>query len=149
MKHIRTHRAALVWGLTVLAGLSAGPAAADSSAADTVEVRIKSWTAQANAIKLERLPDSASYELPIDDADVPRLKATALDTVVRVEFDDKAHPTKIIRVSEISVPVGAYQRIIAIGVSFLILLMLATVATRVNPLRFLVGLDNRYSNSQC
>jgi hypothetical protein len=50
---------------------------------------------------------------------------------------------------EIGVPVGAYPRVIAIGVSFLVLLLLATVATRGKPLRFLVGLDNRYSNSQC
>jgi hypothetical protein len=149
MKHIWTRRAALAWGLTLLSGLSAGSAVADSSIADTVEVRIKSWHAQVNTMKFERLPESTSYELPVDDADVPRLKAIALDTTVRVEFDDKVHPTKIIRLDEISVPVGAYQRVIAIGISFLVLLLLATVATRGNPLRFLVGLDNRYSNSQC
>jgi hypothetical protein len=149
MKQIGMRRAAIAWGLTLFAGLSAGLAAADSSVADSVEVRIKSWHAQLNTVKFERLPDSASYELPVDDAEVPRLKAIPLDTIVRLEFDDKLHPTKVMRLDEIGVSVGAYQRVIAIGVSFLILVSLATVATRGNPLRFLVGLDNRYSNSQC
>jgi hypothetical protein len=149
MRQIGMHRAAIAWGLTLFAGLWAGSVAADSPATDTVEVRIKSWHAQTNAIKFERLPDSTSYELPVDDADVSRLKAIPLDTIVRLEFDDKIHPTKIMRLDEIGVSVGAYQRLIAIGVSFLVLLLLATAATRGNPLRFLVGLDNRYSNSQC
>jgi hypothetical protein len=149
MKQTSIRHAALAWSMALLAGLSAGSAAADSPFADSVEVRIKGWHAQANAMKFERLPDLASYELPVDDAELARLKPIALDRIVRVEFDDKTHPTKIMRLDEISVPVGAYQRVIAIGISFLVLLLLATVATRGNPLRFLVGIDNRYSNSQC
>jgi hypothetical protein len=150
MKKICLRRVALAGLLALLAGLSVPMSAiADSSSAGTIDGRIKSAPTDANVIKLERLPDSTVYELPMDVSDATRVKATPLDTIVRVEVDDKIRPTKITRLDEISIPVGAYQRIVAIGASFLVLLLLATLATRGNPLRFLIGLDNRYSNSQC
>jgi hypothetical protein len=143
-------RAALVWALALFA-VASWPAsdAADSGTAGTIEGRLKSYAANGSLIKLERLPDSTIYQLSVVDSDAPRMKEVAPETVVRVEVDDKVHPTKITRLDSVSVPVGAYQRVIAMGVSFLVLLLLAALATRGKPLRFLVGLDNRYSNSQC
>jgi hypothetical protein len=139
-------RVALVVGSSTLV---LATTAAASSSAGTIQGRIKSWSPDASVVKMERIPDSTVYQLPIDDADAILLKTTATDTIVQVEVDDTVRPTKITRVDKISVPVGAYPRIIAIGGSFIVLLLFATLATRGRPLRFLVGLDNRYSNSQC
>jgi hypothetical protein len=76
-------------------------------------------------------------------------KTSSPETAVEVEVDDAVHPTAIMRIDKIAIHVGAYQRVLALGGSFVTLLLLAVLATRGNPLRFLIGLDNRYSNSQC
>jgi hypothetical protein len=46
-------------------------------------------------------------------------------------------------------PTGVWQRIIAIVVSALVLLLLAAFASKWLPYRFLIGADNRVSNSKC
>jgi hypothetical protein len=150
VKRIRIARLALFLGAAFAACVWA-PArvAADSASGGIIEGRLKGPLSDARTITLERLPDSTTYTLNVADAEVPRLKDLAPDTVVRVDVDDRLNPARITRLDEIGVTVGAYQRIIAIGGSFLTLLLLATFATRGNPLRFLLGLDNRYSNSQC
>ena len=138
--------------LTCVLTLLAAPviaAAADSTSPTALKVRIRSSSPDGGVVKIERLPDSAVYSVTVPVAYADIVKASTPERALEVEVDDAVHPTAITRIEKIATHVGAYQRILALGGSFITLLLLATLATRGNPLRFLIGLDNRYSNSQC
>ena len=137
---------AVLLATVFVATLLVEPAFAASSG--TIDGRLVSRTDASDVIKLERLPDAAVFQLPVAAADIRLIKDVPLDTVIRIEVDDTIRPAQITRVDKISVPIGIYPRLVAIGGSFVILFGLAMLATRGKPLRFLIGLDNRYSNSQ-
>ena len=123
--------------------------AVDSPSGAALKVRIKSGSPDGSVVKMERLPDSAVYSVTVPPAYAEFVKAITPERALEVEVDNAVHPTIITRIGKMGTHVGAYQRILALGGSFVALLLLTTLAARGNPLRFLIGLDNRYSNSQC
>lgn len=52
-------------------------------------------------------------------------------------------------VDSITRHVSGWARLVALGVALLCLLGAAAIATQGRPQRFMIGVDNRYSNSQC
>jgi hypothetical protein len=67
---------------------------------------------------------------------------------VTVTVNDLGTPKSITSVASVQRAVSVESRLIAFIVSFAILFVAMAVATRGKPLSFLVGVDNRYSNSQ-
>jgi hypothetical protein len=138
----------LILGMAPLALLVTLPTTTWAAATPgTLTARIQS-APEATAVKIERLPDSNVFTITASTPDATVLKTINAGTAIEIEVDDVSHPTQITRIDRISVSVGTKQRVLALGISFLVLLGLATAATRAHPLRFLIGLDNRYSNSQ-
>lgn len=82
-------------------------------------------------------------------ADKELLAKAEVADLVKIEVDDPDGPQTITKVDRIDRPVGRMERIIALGISFGLLLLLAALVTGWKPQNFLIGTDNRYSNSKC
>jgi hypothetical protein len=81
-------------------------------------------------------------------AKIRLLQASQGDAVV-ADVDNTANPQTITKLDKLGRPVPAWSRIVALGIALAVLALLAAIATRWKPLGFLIGADNRYSNSQC
>jgi hypothetical protein len=142
-----------VRGLFLALGLILGATTATFNSAQastgTIEGRVKSVAADGSEMNFERAPDATIYTVTVDEAERFRVKGTPAEVSLKVEVDDVVNPTRLTRIDGTSVRVSAYARVIAMSGSFAALLLLTMIAAGGNPLRFLVGLDNRYSNSQC
>jgi hypothetical protein len=69
--------------------------------------------------------------------------------ILKAEIDDAANPTQVIKLNEVDRPIDAWTRIVALALSAIFFGLLTAVVTRGRPQAFLIGTDNRYSNSQC
>jgi hypothetical protein len=147
VKQLANRISAMALGVILLT-LPVAAAGAGSSTAGTLKVRVESMLPDGGVVKVARLPDLAEFDVTVNVADTAHVKGLTALTAIQVEVDDVSHPTVITRLDKVAVRVGAYQRLLAIGLSFVVLLLIATLATGGRPLRFLIGLDNRYSNSQ-
>ena len=67
---------------------------------------------------------------------------------IKVDVDSMSAPTAISKVESIDRPIEIRFRILALIGGFGILFAAACAATRAKPLKFMIGTDNRYSNSQ-
>jgi len=96
------------------------------------------------------LPDPVGdATLAVSDTDARnRIGAAEKDDVVTIGVDDPANPHTITKLVSIARPVSIYWRLLALGISAAILLLFASIATHWRPWRFMIGVDNRYSNSQ-
>lgn len=70
------------------------------------------------------------------------------DDIVKFVVDDASKPSRLNKLLEIRRPVGRDARFLALALSLALIGALAAVMLRRSPLAFLVGADNRYSNSQ-
>lgn len=68
---------------------------------------------------------------------------------IKIDVDNLDNPTVITKVAEITRPVDRTSRLIAFALSFGILLLIASAVAGWQPQKFLIGADNRYSNSKC
>ena len=154
------HRLALACALAL--GLSAGasaradtpPASATPATADGViqAIGVEPSKLGANSNQLTVLPDGAAGPV-ILTVDRPADKQ-ALDLGARpgdrvwLTVDDPLDPQHVVQITRIARPVPTPQRIIALVGAFAVIAALAALATSGKPWRFLVGDDNRLSNSQ-
>ncbi len=106
----------------------------------------------ANSNQLTFLPTDAAQPLTLS---VDRLAdKKALDLGARpgdriwLTLDDAVNPRRVVQITRIARPVPVLQELVALGAAFAVVAGLATVATAGRPWRFLVGDDNRMSNSQ-
>ena len=109
-----------------------------------VETQLNVRTKQI-AVELEGMADPTT--LTISDPDVlNKLKSAARSDEVVVSVDKiQGQITKLISLAR---PVPLEVRLIAFAVSVMALLLLASILSRGKPLSFIIGVDNRYSNSQ-
>ena len=71
--------------------------------------------------------------------------------IVKVTVDDVANPAVITGVTELDRPVGRWPRLLAFALALAAVGLAVLIASRllhVWPNRFVIGVDNRYSNSQ-
>lgn len=59
-----------------------------------------------------------------------------------------ASDTSVTAIQSIKRPVSAWYRLVALAIALLCLIGAAALATRGRPQQFMIGVDNRYSNSQ-
>jgi hypothetical protein len=109
-----------------------------------IPARVTSVAIDHTAI-LQQENGSKKWSLP--GPKVPEIAGHYLDEgdFVTVTGEPPAAASVTIRAA----PIGFWPRIISIVVSALVLLLLAALASRWLPYRFLVGADNRVSNSKC
>jgi hypothetical protein len=147
----------LAWGLM---GGSVALAAADPPPSDTpatvdgVIQAVGVWPSKlgANSDQLTILPTGAVEPLKLT---VDRLAdKAALDQGARpgdrvwLTVDDPLNPEHVVQITRLARPVPVMQRLIALVGAFAVIAAFAALATAGRPWRFLVGDDNRMSNSQ-
>lgn len=121
-----------------------------ATAGGTIEGRIVRVDAGATKITLILPSPLNERELSVSDpAAKEKLTRAQAGDSAKVNVDDTGDPQRVIKLVEIDRPVSRGGRIIALGLAFMLLFLIATAVTRGQPFRFLIGADNRYSNSQC
>src|SRR5579863_3586357 len=103
--------------------------------------------------------DRTSIIMTLDSGSQPRtikvggladkFDAAQIGDTVKIEVDNASNPTQVTKVDEISRKVSIKARLVVLAVAFLILVFCAAAVTKWRPQKFLIGVDNRYSNSQC
>ena len=147
---------ALALGLSASAGARADtpPPSATPATTDGViqAIGVEPSKLGANSNQLTFLPDGAAGPVVLT-VDRPADKQ-ALDLGARpgdriwLTVDDPLDPEHVVQITRIARPVPTPQRIIALVGAFAVIAALAALATSGKPWRFLVGDDNRLSNSQ-
>ncbi len=69
--------------------------------------------------------------------------------VITVDAEQVGQVTSLTKMVRIERPVGVWRRCVAFGGSLVFLYLLTEFAARWGSWKFLIGADNRYSNSQC
>ncbi|MBI1777778.1 MAG: hypothetical protein HYR63_20755 [Proteobacteria bacterium] len=83
-----------------------------------------------------------------DPAAAETLAKARKGDIVKFSADDSTKPTQLKQLQEIRRPVERTHRLLALAVAFAVLCLLAAGMLARSPLAFLIGADNRYSNSQ-
>lgn len=151
----------LALGLIGLGGLAATAAAdtppppsATPTPADGVirAIGVSPSKLGANADQLTILPTGAPgpVVLTVDrpaDKQALELGARPGDRIW-LTVDDPLNPQRVVQITRLARPVPALQRTIALASALAVIAAFASLATAGRPWRFLVGNDNRVSNSQ-
>jgi hypothetical protein len=104
---------------------------------------------KAGTIALTLPATAGQKQLTVTDSGArAKLENARSGDVVRIGVDNASTPQQIVKLMSLARPVPLLARLIAVSVSGLILLLLAGIVTGWKPLRFVLGVDNRYSNSQ-
>lgn len=77
------------------------------------------------------------------------LRHAQVGDLVTVDVDQGGNPTSFSRIERVARPVDAWTRFAAFGGSLIFLYLITEFAARWGSWKFLIGADNRYSNSQC
>jgi hypothetical protein len=124
--------------------------AADAPAAGSFAAPLVKIGAGAASISVASPTGANALDLSVADRDTrTKLLLAQPGDIVTIEVDNAVNPRVITQMNKLSRPVSARARIIAIAGAILVLVLVATLVTRWRPQSFLIGLDNRYSNSQC
>lgn len=124
----------------LLAGLSLAPAAnADDGSVAASGTVVDPAT---GAILLDI--SGATTKFTVGAGLVTKLAHTEKGDLVVVHEDGAA----VTAIDSITRHVSGWHRLLALGIALLCLLVAAAIATRGRPQRFMIGVDNRYSNSQ-
>jgi hypothetical protein len=107
-----------------------------STAADQVTV----LTGSSNKTLSAKGLDTSSNEM---------LQTLQPGDLLTIEVDDATNPSSVSKIESVQRPVNMGPRVLIFGASALLFFLVATAATGGHPLKFLIGVDNRYSNSQC
>jgi hypothetical protein len=141
--------AVLATGLTTHAFSAETAASAVKPQPAALSGVFKAYSPGTNEISIEF--ENSIRTMPLKDASAASRQTLLLardGDAITVEVDDAVEPEVVNKLQTIQRPVRAYIRLIGLGGSTLVVLLAAIVATRNRPLQFLVGVDNRYSNSQ-
>jgi hypothetical protein len=140
-------------GLLLLLGcknLSAAPEAAVAHMTTLVGTVLVPYSSATHMIELNLAQSTEPVQLScVSQACVNSATDVREGDAVTLEIDRTGEPGSVIKVVSLSRPVGLWFRFLAFGGSFIFLFMLSALAVRWKPWTFLIGADNRYSNSQC
>lgn len=151
--HFFQVRAAFLFGAICFAATAAPFAtcrAADDESKTVSGAITAAFDAATSQITLDLTAPLGAHALKVAGfADKAALAKTRSNDILKVEVDDPNNPQSITKIVEIDRPVGKTPRLIALAISFGILLLIAAGVTGWKPYNFLIGTDNRYSNSKC
>jgi hypothetical protein len=94
-------------------------------------------------------PATPPVTLSVTDPNLKwKLAAIRPGDLAQIEVDNAEKPTALVRLVDLRRPVPLAIRILALALSAALFLLIAALATGGSPQRFIIGVDNRYSNSQ-
>jgi hypothetical protein len=142
--------ALIALGLTVASVLGSPGHAADTPASGAIAGQLTSVGAGGASINVDLPSPLTARDLMVTDpsAKATLVKAQAGDIVV-LDVDSTVNPQTVTKLERLSRPVPHGARLVGLALALILLVLLASLATRFKPLGFLIGVDNRYSNSQC
>lgn len=91
---------------------------------------------------------SSEFKVSVAAAAEPVMRKLDAGRALEVTVNDVNEPTTITKVGNVSLYIRGEARLTALMISFVVLLLAALGVTEGNPLKFLIGVDERYSNSQ-
>lgn len=134
----------------IAAALMATSARADDQSKVTITVPVIKTDSTGATVTVGFPRPTDQQNLTIDNAAAAAgFAAVKAGDTVDILVDDSAKPTRITGLSGVRRPVDAVYRWIALLVGFVIVVGLASLCAWGKPNRFLLGADNRYSNSKC
>ena len=145
--HSRNVRQVLHSCLLLTVAMLVGPVSI-AATPGTIEARLYAMDLSTGSVSIERLSDEARYIVSYEDTVKKNFSEVGLDRAVELAVDDVKEPTRITKIGDVSYGVSHADRLIALGCAFAFLFLVTCLVTKGNPLEFLIGLDNRYSNSQ-
>lgn len=149
-------RVVAMFALTFATALNIAAQALSSMAADPavaakpIEGSVASVDSSHAWIEIALPPPIGLRSLTVDD---PSIKAAFAKLqpgdIVQVEVDPADNPQHIKTLGVAIRNVNGWGRISTLAVAIVLLVSVAALVTRGKPRNFLIGVDNRYSNSQC
>jgi len=154
LTHVRATKSGGWLGLVILAAsLMANASPSAATAAQSLPVALsgvfESYSPGTNEVSI--ILETRRRTLQLRDASAAARQSLQLARAgdkITVDVDDAVEPEIATKVEAIQRPVKKYIRLLGLGASALIVLLAAILATRSRPLQLLIGVDNRYSNSQ-
>lgn len=135
---------AALYAIVVLPGLCAAAADVIATTAPTNQGTYVATTAA--GVQIQTSP-STTETYAVAPVAKPTFANAHAGDIVTVTFGDPKQPAQVTAV-DLRRPVADIPILIALCLSFLVLLALAAWVTGWKPQRFIIGLDNRFSNSQ-
>jgi hypothetical protein len=139
-----------VLGLGILFVVT-GPAWAAEPSPNTasLQVRIDSIAADGSSIKITRLLQLTSESAGVSDKDIKeQLKRFVPGDIVAIQVEGKESALEVKKLSLLAHTAGIPDHLIAFIAAAALVLGCVAVFSDWAPLRFLMGVDRRYSNSQ-
>jgi hypothetical protein len=135
-------------GLTAAASMC-GPSMADTPpASGAIQGTIKSISADASSITLILDTTLQAHDIAVGNFQ-EKIRTAQPGDIIKIDVADTGNPQQITGIEQISRPISNSARLVALGIALLVLVFCAALVTGFAPQRFLIGVDNRYSNSQC
>jgi hypothetical protein len=139
--------------LAAIAGLSLaapGDAAARAPVPGLLQGAVVSATDHDTRLTVTPAGQTGGVTLSVARADdQAKVRLMAVKDQVKLNVDDLASPTQVTSVAQISRPLGTGPVLLALFAALLALLAASLAVTGYRPQAFVIGVDNRYSNSQC
>ena len=137
----------------VLAASASAPSTAeetsDSSKIAVMEGVLKSIQPDQGTITLRLQPPFNDKTLAVVDRTAPaKLTEAKPGDIIKSSVDDATKPGSLTKLQEMRRPVDGMPRILALIGSLALILALAMMMIGGSPRAFIIGVDNRYSNSQ-
>ena len=104
------------------------------------------WPRPGDKIELTVTDPTAKERL--SQANIRDQTGNSSGDIVQTEVDDTANPTSATKNITVERPVSVANRLITLTIALAILALIAASVTRWRPWNFLIGVNNRYSNSQ-
>lgn len=148
---MRTLSALILWaGVLVLLGVTQPSRAQDASPVLLTGTVVNPYPDGPYAVGVRF--DQATQVAPLQCKAVtcPGVLGDArVGDVITLDVNHGDKPTSFSKIDRIARPVGAWIRCAAFGGSLIFLYLITEFAARWRSCKFLIGADNRYSNSQC
>jgi hypothetical protein len=133
--------------LAVLGVAAPGPALADGPVAMAGVLKV--YAPDKGTVTLTLPSPFGDKALSVADPDAKaRLAKAQAGDLIKFGADDSAAPSRISTLQGVFRPIGKLPRVAALAGAFAVIAALAAIMLWRSPLAFLIGVDNRYSNSQ-
>ena len=142
-------RRGFVLSLVAAFGIAAPALSAHAATGGDLTWRFVAYEKDKAAATLRPDAQGAARKIAVTDVPGRDLLAKAREgDIVKFTADDIANPGQVAKVIEVRRAVPEAARLAALAASFAILWLLGAAMVGGSPLAFLIGADNRYSNSQ-
>jgi len=137
-------------GNTVANAAVATPAPASTPAPEPVRLTLDQIDLAHHSVSGRLTTDTNPRFLALaDPSAIPLLARARSGDLLDASVDAAGNPTRLVGVVRVMRPVAVWPRVLALAGVLGALLLAASLASGWRPQRFLIGVDNRYSNSQC